>query len=229
MNETANFNISDVQAIASQLIKDPAGFYRNMPRQGGYTQPLLFITVIAIFTGLLFAILSLFGGPYMGGMPAGILSVFLLPVGMIIWCLIGSAILFVIWKLMGSTQNYETAFRCQAFAGAIVPITALLSLVPYLGTIVAVVWACWLLINASIEVHAIGRQKARVVFSIIGLLLVVLNISNERMARQMQEHAVMIEDNAEGVLQDMDNMSPEQAGKALGEFLKGLEEGQGQE
>ena len=229
MSETAKFDISEVQSIATRVIKDPAGFYRNMPRDGGYTQPLLFITVIAVFTGLLFAMLSMIGGPYLGGATGGILSVILLPVGMILGCLVASAILFVIWKLMGSTQRYETAFRCQAFAGSIVPITALLSMIPYLGSIAAVAWGSWLLILASVEVHGIARQKSMIVFSILGVLLIYSNVSNERMMRNMAERAAHMEGDAEETMQNLENMSPEEARKALGELLNELEGGQQQE
>ncbi len=225
MTESTRFDINDVLNIASRVIKDPAEFYRNMPRSGGYTQPLIFIVVTAVITGLLFSILSLITGARLGAMTAGFMSIFFLPLVMIIGCFIAAALLFVIWKLLGSTQDYQTAFRCQAFASAIFPITALLSLVPYLGTAVAVAWSIWLVINASIEVHGIERQRALLVFGLIGAVVLVFNLNGEYAARQMQERVARMDTQMQDSLNNLENMSPEEAGKALGEFLKGIEQG----
>jgi hypothetical protein len=133
MSESGKFDLSDVFQTALRVIKDPAGFYRTMPRDGGYAQPLIFIAVMAVFTGIMMAILSLFGGGRPGGINVGLASVFIIPIVMIIGYSIAAVILFVIWKLMGSTQNYQTAFRCQAFASSILPVTALFSLITLPG------------------------------------------------------------------------------------------------
>lgn len=225
MTESLKFDLSHVVETASRVIQNPAGFYRDMPRTGGYAQPLIFVASIAVIAGLLFAILSLFGGARLGGMSTGLASIIVMPIAMIIGCFISSAILFVIWKLMGSKQKYETAFRCQAFASTILPITAILSLAPYLGSLITVLWGTWLVINASTEVHGIPRQKAMLVFGILGAIMAYSNIANERMARDMQDQFEKADPNIEQSLQNMEDMSPEEAGKALGEFLKGLEQG----
>lgn len=224
MPDSGKFDLSDVLETAIRVIKDPASFYRSMPRDGGYAQPLIFIAVMAIFTGIIMAIASLFGGGRLGGLGAGLASVIIVPIMMIIGYSIAAAILFVIWKLMGSTQRYQTAFRCQAFASSILPVTALLSLIPYLGTVASIAWGTWLVINASVEVHGIPRQKALLVFGILGALMMYSNYSSEQMARQMQQHAENMDVQLEDSIKNMENMSPEEAGKALGEFLKGLEE-----
>ena len=225
MSETGKFNLADVYATAVAVIKDPAGFYRAMPRDGGYAQPLIFIAVMAVTTGIIMAIVSLFGGGRLGSMGAGLAALIIVPVMMIIGYFIAAAILFVIWKLMGSTQGYQTAFRCQAFASSILPITALLSLFPYLGSMASIAWGTWLVINASIEVHGISRNKALLVFGILGALMMYSIYSSEQMARQMQQQAESMGALTDESIEDMENMSPEEAGKALGEFLKGLEEG----
>jgi len=224
MPESSKFDLSDVYQTALRVIRDPAGFYRSMPRDGGYTQPLIFIAVMAVFTGIIMAIVSLLGGGRPGGMGAGLALLLIVPIMMIIGYSIAALILFVIWKLMGSTQNYQTAFRCQAFASAILPITALLGLIPYLGTLASIAWGTWLVINASVEVHGIARKKALIVFGILAALMMVSNYSSEHMARQVQGHVESMDGQLEGSLENMEDMTPEEAGKALGEFLKGLEQ-----
>jgi len=224
MSETDKFDLSDVFTTALGVIKDPAGFYRSMPRDGGYGQPLIFIIVMAISTSIIMAVVTLFGGAGIPGMGAGLAAIVIVPLMMIIGYSIAAAILFVIWKLMGSTQRYQTAFRCQAFASSILPITAMLSLIPYLGSIASIAWGTWLVINASIEVHGIARQKAMLVFGILCALMMYANYSSEQMARQMQHRAENMDIQLDESVKNMEDMTPEEAGKALGEFLKGLEQ-----
>ena len=63
-----------------------------------------------------------------------------------------------------------------------------------------------------------------VVFGILGALMMYSNYSSEQMARQMQERAENMDVQLAESVKDMENMTPEEAGKALGEFLKGLEQ-----
>ena len=48
----------------------------------------------------------------------------------------------------GLTENYQTAYRCMAYATAILPVIAVVSIIP-LGTVVRTAWGVWLVINAS--------------------------------------------------------------------------------
>ncbi len=112
-----NSVIETVQAV----IRDPASFYRQMPRSGG-----------------------LFGSPdfrcrcggrrrYRQGRfePVGYMGhgFFATALGMIIvtpimtglLSFVVAAILFLIWQLMGSHQPYEVSYRCAAYALAISP------------------------------------------------------------------------------------------------------------
>ena len=59
--------------------------------------------------------------------------------------------------------------------------------------------------------------------------MILGNITSEYQSRQVQEQfedfGASIEEQFEGI----EDMSPEEAGQALGEFLRGLEEGIGEE
>jgi len=77
----------------------------------------------------------------------------------------------------------------------------------------------YLLVIASTKVHRISQQTASVVFGIIGLVLIVTNLSSEMAARQMASNF----DGMEGQLEKLEEMTPEEAGEAVGKFLKGLE------
>jgi hypothetical protein len=128
--------------------------------------------------------------------------------------------------ILGSRESYETAYRCLAYAMAIYPITAILGMIPYLGVIIGVAWGTYLMVMASIEVHGIESRKAYIVFGIIGGLLMLLQLTGEYSARQMQSRMEHVSEGMQEQLKKMEEMSPEEAGKMVGEFLKGMEEAQ---
>ncbi len=221
MTEQNDFDLNKVIADATAVITNPAAYFEGMAKSGGYFQPLIFIVVMAAAAGILVAVLSLFGAS--GGMlAAGLGAVIFAPIGAVIGSFVGAAIVFVLWKLMGSEQNYETAYRCTAATAAIYPVVSVLAIIPYISAIVGIVWASHLMIEASVSVHGRERKTATLVFGILGALLILSNVSSEyagrKMAGRMNEMGARFE--------DMENLSPEEAGKKMGEFLKGFEKGQ---
>jgi hypothetical protein len=229
------FDLNGLFDTAMQVITNPTGFYRGMQKSGGFQQPLVFIVVMAVALALVYTILGFVGLGSMGGMgvgmggamAVGIGSLITLPIAALIGSFIGAAILYVIWKLMGSDEDYETAYRCAAFAGAILPITGVAGIVPYLGSIVSVGWGMYLMAIASIEVHGRQQQNAYTVFGILGAILILANINGERQARQMRDQFQGLGDTLGEQFEGLEDMSPEERGQVLGEFLRGLEEGLG--
>ena len=120
---------------------------------------------------------------------------------------------FFLW-IVNSASRYVTYF--------IYPVTALLGFVPYLGSIIGIAWGMYLMFLATKEVHQLNEKTASMVFGILGLLLIVSNISSEMAARRM---ATNLEKMAPA-MENIQNMEPEEAGKIVGEFLKGLEKAQ---
>jgi len=132
-----------------------------------------------------------------------------------------AAILYVIWRFLGSQQPYEVSFRCAAYALAISPITAALSFIPYLGIIAGLAWTAYILVCASVEVHGTELKIAWIVFGVIFAILAIGSVSMQHSARNFQ---YKLESMGKG-LGDIDKMKPEEAGKALGEFMKGMQQG----
>jgi hypothetical protein len=225
---TESFDLGVLIDVARQVITKPADFYRGMDKSGGFQKPLIFVLVMAVAMALLTTVLSFAGLGQVGAMAVGITTLIVMPIAAIIGSFIGAAIMFVIWKLMGSDEDYETAYRCVAYAAAIFPITSVIGIVPYIGSIVSIVWWMYLMTIASTLVHARREQTAFAVFGILGAILVMTNISGERQARRMQaEFEGMSETLGEsfgGALEGMEDMSPEERGQAMGEFLRGLQE-----
>lgn len=223
--ETAEKAKAVKQAIldsALRIIKDPAGFFRDMPKSGGFGDPLVFAVVMGVVAGLVRALLGLFhfGGIVSTGM--AIAAVVLTPIMVIIFGFVGAAILFVIWKLMGSGESYETAYRCGAYASAITPITALVNAIPFVGMLVGLGWMLYLLVMASVEVHKIAAGTAWKVFGVIAAVLVLMGGCSEVAARKMRNHSEAWQREL-GVKPGKD-MTPEEAGKAAAVFMKAMQE-----
>ncbi len=219
-------DFSQIPSQAIRVITDPVGFYRDMPKSGGFLEPLVFLVVMALVAGVVMAILSLIGlgGPMGGFGTAGFAAIVMVPIGALIGGFIGAAILYVIWMLMGSKESYETAFRCIAYASAIYPVLAVVRSIPYLGGVIGVLWGLFLMVVASEQVHKIAKNTAYVVFGIIALILVVMNVGAERTARKFMASGEHISESMMEQAKRMEDMTPEEAGKAVGEFLKGLEQ-----
>jgi len=222
--KTSLKNITDK---ALKIIKNPILFYREMSKSGGYLEPVLFVIVIATIVGLLMTLFSLFSLGIMAGSAFGFGTILFTILISIISSFIGAAILFVIWKLMGSNQSYETAYHCIAYASVVYPVVALLSPIPYIGSVISVLISTYLMIIASIEVHDIKQKSAYLVFGILGLIALFSNINNEIAARRMASQAEDFAEQFKSFNSNAGNpkdMSPKEAGRALGEFFKGLEE-----
>ena len=227
MSESSNFDFAIVIAQIKQIITDPVAFYKNMPKTGGYGEPIIFLLVAAVAGGIVYAGLSIIGltpGPNFAGLGA----IIAFPIGGLIGSFIAAGVLFVIWKLMGSPENFETAYRCVAYSFALMPALAVLMILPYLGTILRTLWATWLVIIQSTEVHGRAKKTAQLVFGIIAALMILSGLSSEYATRQAMEQ---VEEFREGLneaqsnaLENLEDMTPEEMGQAAGDFIRGLQE-----
>ena len=211
------FDLGRVINDAKQVIVNPQRFYRTMPSTGGYADPALFVLVTGAISGVILFIINLLGLGTVNPMgSSGLLMLIIVPVGSLIASFVAAGILFLIWRLMGSNKNYQLAYRCVAYSMAIAPVMALLSIIPYIGNIVRAIWSCGLLYLASVEVHGLKAQTAKIVFGILAAISVVMMVKAESVNRN-------IADAAENFDKRLEDMSPEEANKAVGKFLQGLE------
>lgn len=238
-SKSEEFNIGIVVEQAKKVVLDPIGFYRDMPTSGGYVNPIIFLVVMTAVTMLVGFIFSLIGlakfNPLIGS--AVTLSMLIIvPIIAVLGSFVAAAIMFVIWKLMGSQKDYETAYRCVAYSFAIGPVIAVISFIPYIANLIKALWGSYLLYTASVEVHNIKAKTAMIVFGIIAALNIMMSFGAERSARNLQSkwgnYSQEIEkaynEGSVGAalekMEDMDEMTPEEAGKQFGELMKGLGE-----
>jgi hypothetical protein len=160
-----------------------------MSKTGGFLEPLVFAVIMGFITGIIQAILGFIGlghaGGYGGYMMGGYGVIIVMPIAVAVASFVGAAILFVIWRVMGSAEEYETAYRCVAYLMALAPITAIIDVVPYAGGLVRMAIFVFYLVAASIHVHNIPSQKAWLVFGIIGVIFALLGVFAEYRMRSM--------------------------------------------
>jgi len=215
--EQKGFDFSSIPLTAIRVITQPAAFFREMPKAGGYVEPLIFMLVIGVVSGLIQAVLSLLRVNVVGVAMAGIAAVIMMPVAILIGGFIGAGIAFVIWKLMGSEENYETAYRCCAYASAVSPITTVLGIIPYLGSAIGIGIVTYYLVMASGEVHKIPAKKAWTVFGAVAAVLIFLSMSGQFAARKMANDAERFRKEMEEAGREMQK-SAEQSRKAAEEI-----------
>jgi hypothetical protein len=187
--ETKSIDLASIQKTAMSVLTSPAAFFREMPKTGGFVDPLIFMVIMGIISGLIQTIFSIISLNIAGGMAMGVWSIIWVPIFIVIGGFIGAAILFLIWKLLGSKEDYETAYRCGAYLSVLMPIITVLGIIPYLGSAIGIALYVYFLVIASVEVHKIPSQKAWLVFGIIGAILIILNISGQITARKYSREA----------------------------------------
>ena len=225
--ETESINLSSIQKTAVSVLTSPSAFFREMPKIGGFFEPLIFMVIMGIISGLIQTVFSLVGLHIAGGMAMGVASIILFPIVIAIGGFIGAAILLVIWKLLGSKESYETAYRCGAYISVLMPIITVLGLIPYLGSAVGIALYVYFLVIASVEVHKIPSQKAWLVFGIIGAILIVMNISAQITAKKFSREAVKFREKMEETSKAMKKQA-EQMQKQTEDIQKQAEEMQKQ-
>lgn len=218
---TGKQGLESIKETMLAVIKSPAAFFAKMPAEGGLADPFIFLVAMAVLTGIIQAALSLIGLGPAAGLLGGLVYIILSPVMAAIFGFVGAAILFVIWRLMGSDRSYETAYRCGAYIAAITPLTTVINVVPFLGSIVSILWTTFLLITASVAVHRLREKTARIVFGVIAALFILFSIGAQIAARKASR---LVEDWQVQVDEQTGEMSPEEAGKMMGQFLKGMQE-----
>jgi hypothetical protein len=186
--EPKDIRVAAMPQTAVHVITRPADFFQQMSKTGGYVEPLVFAVVMGLISGVIYAVLGLFGLGQVGlsnRLAQALSMIVLMPIAAAIGSFIGGAVLFVIWKLMGSTEDYEASYRCGAYLMALAPVTAVISAVPYAGTVVNAAIMLFYLVTASVYVHRLDARKAWLVFGVIAAVFALLGVYSQYRARHV--------------------------------------------
>ena len=215
--EAKGIDFAAIPQTAIRVVTSPAAFFREMPKSGGFLEPLVFMVVMSVISGVLGGVLhalsNILGLHLYTGVAVGFMAIVMMPVlaaiGSAIFGFIAAGILFVIWKLMGSNEDYETAYRCTAYLAAITPITTVLGIIPYVGGAIGLVVMLYYLVTASVETHGIPLRKAWIVFGIIIAVFVVLNVSAQITARRFARNMEQASESWKDASQEMQKAAEE--------------------
>jgi hypothetical protein len=208
--------VSIKQAFIEVMFR-PDAFFSAMPRSCGFRDPLIFMVVMGAAAGLVKAVLGLVGLGDMSTFMA-LAAIVITPVLVTIFGFVSAAVLYVIWRIMGSQQDFETAYRCAAYGSAISPATLLLLAIPYLGLVLGMAWWTLILVVASVRVHQIRRTVAVAVFGILALVFAVVGVGSEVTARHMAAELKQAQQQG-----GFGQGSPQEAGKMLQDMGKMLQ------
>ncbi|MFZ5524144.1 MAG: YIP1 family protein [Pseudomonadota bacterium] len=157
--------------LAIKLIAGPVDFFRNMPKNGGLLDPMLFlVTTVLLGVILIFAGSFVTHGTGVYGLGMLAISLIIMPLIAIILSFFVAGIFYVTWSFMGSNESYETSYRCLAYTQILFPLMILLSIVPYLA-LLGIAWWFYLMVVATREVHKAPAAPAAAVFGAIAVLI----------------------------------------------------------
>jgi hypothetical protein len=181
-----------VQAFVG-VITRPAEFYASVRDAGGFGAPVVFALVCGLAAGVISAVYAVVGLGAMGGAAggafgaiAGFSAVIVTPIFAVIGCFVGGAIVHVISLIAGGKGTYEQSVRVGAYAGAMMPISALLGFVPLLRLLPGL-YALYLVGIGLITIHAAERKRTWTVMAVLAAILVLLSILGMLAGRAVQK------------------------------------------
>ena len=163
-----------------EVIQRPTNFYRKMPTTGGYAEPLTFAAISSVIYGLLVALFNrrMMEGMYGYGMGGGgfgfstvLVAVIMAPIAGIISILIGSAIFYIIYKILGGSGTYEGTVRFVSYANAVMVVYW----IPIIGWIFGL-YELYLYIVGGMFVHnvSMGKSAIAVLLPVVLIFLLVV-------------------------------------------------------
>jgi hypothetical protein len=199
MAEKQGIDFASCARTAVRVVARPAAFFREMARTGGYLEPMAFVLVMAVATALVDSVLALLGLKFILSVGMAVARIMIYPFIILLGSFIWAAVVFIVWKLAGSREPYETAYRCVAYLSALMPVLTIVETIPAAGPFLVIAAWVYYYVAASVEVHKVPAKQAWLVFGIFGAALYVLllmtgagtytpqRIREERMINDMQK------------------------------------------
>lgn len=178
--------ISAVPQTAIRVVTNPKAFFQAMQKTGGFFEPLVFVVVMGTVAAIIQTVVNTILYFSAMGITTILMSLIFMPIFIALFSFIGAGILFLIWKLMGSQENYETAYRSAAYLAALSPITTAVGLIPYLGTVISLAIGLYYIVIVSVAVHGLPERKSWMVFGIITAVICLLSLSATYSANRLQ-------------------------------------------
>jgi hypothetical protein len=150
-----------------KVLTNPEGFYSEMPKEGGYQEPLTFAAInFAIFgllSGIIAVILKSAGAVTIVSTLVGAV------IGGIVGLFIGGIILFIFFKIFGGSGGYEGTVRILSYSSAV----DVFAWIPVIGWILSL-YGIWLNIVGGKHVHNLTTVKSAIAVLLPIIILAVI-------------------------------------------------------
>ncbi|MBV6340782.1 YIP1 family protein [Candidatus Magnetobacterium casense] len=182
-----HISVFSIPSTAIRVLTTPADFFSTMPKKGGYMGPLVFMIAMGVSGGLLKAAISILGFNILEGIGKAVAAILFVPVTVTLFGFLAALALFIIWKILGSRQSYETSYRCVAYMSVLMPVMVVINGFPFPGGLVSVTLLVIFIVIAGEKVHSIPPMRTRIVFTILGLVLAIMYVKNDQTIRQIEK------------------------------------------
>src|SRR5918997_1863266 len=197
LQDPINSFVDTVRAV----VLDPVGFFRGIARRGDFVNPLIFAVICALISALLSGIINLILSPLFAGpgdtgeaLAEGVVgfvgNLIFTPIFVVIVLFIVAAITHLLVMLLVRPQNagFEATFRVSAYIQAV----GLISWIPIIGWLVALVWGIVLYILGLREVHSTTTGRAALIalipIAVILILVLLLGVIGAALFLESQQN-----------------------------------------
>lgn len=160
-----------------EVLLRPSDFYREMPKTGGYIDPILFATVNLAISALFYLLFNskayIFKDAVSSAPMFGAIIIFIFGLGALF---IEATVLYIIYKALGGTGTYEGTARFVLYASA----APMFIWVPLVGWIFGI-YQLYLYIVGGKFVHNISIERSALAILllisssfVLGILLYIL-------------------------------------------------------
>ena len=179
---------------ACKLLIDPKGFYASMPsnakeHSNSIASPMALVILYGLISAAICFSYHKFGISNLCLFTEQMNIFVYYPVMMLLTSFIVTMIMFLLWQLLGSKQDFVTAYWCVAYAHIAFPIAMLASFFPYLGNVLGIVTSCLLLAIASVQVHKIRARLAAPIFVVFAFNLLTYGLQSDYALQHIDERA----------------------------------------
>lgn len=149
-----------------RIVTQPRDFFREQHEQYGYLEPTVFAAINILLPKLLLALM-------LAPLTLFISLIFVIPsvCSGICLLLLAAVVLHALLHIAGAKERFEVTYRCVAYSS--VAFYIWLVPVPFLNLLLFTFAFCTLLLFAFMEVHRMDIQKALLIVSLPGILILV--------------------------------------------------------
>jgi hypothetical protein len=169
-----------VQAFTSVLTR-PTEFFESLRGQAGFGPPVVFALVMGLLAGIVTAVIGMVGLGTAGGAlgaAAGLGALVMSPIMAVVFgSFVGGAIVHVISMVAGGKGPYEQSVRISSYACAVMPIGAVLAVVPLLG-IAANLYGLYIVAVGVVTLHLADRRRTFTAAVVLAVIVVIAGIAS---------------------------------------------------